>query len=91
MHTKDTPTPAELRNPDLSRMYKEVIKLRLQVRQAEAEAHSRNAASDAVTGVGQGAPRRDRKSRPFPLLRRGRTGRARARPTVWFQFRWFPP
>src|SRR3954447_19600395 len=43
MHMKDTETPGELRNPDLSRMYKEVVKLRLEVRQAEAEARSRNA------------------------------------------------
>ena len=86
------PRRAELRNPDLSRMYKEVVKLRLQVRQAEAEARSRNAGnvSRTVTGTGQLAATAD--LRPLSGYAGFALGEREVQPSVGaFSSEWFPP
>jgi len=67
-------------------MYKEAVKLR--VRQAKAQAHSRNAGTPhTVTGTGQAVVGRVVKE--FSVLRWRRTGRVRR--SVGHQLRWLPP
>jgi len=72
---------------------KEVVKLRLEGPQAEVKPRSRNAGNSVrmVTGTGQAAAARDHGLKPLSALRGARTGRARVRPGVGPQFRWFPP